>query len=318
MHCNRTLRRWLLVTVVLLASAGAGTVQAADFGAALAGAQSEYWKAMEDGITQAGADLKVNVLVRSPMDDDPQTTKDNVQLKIVRSLIATGVQSLIIAPIPVTGLKTPIDLPVPVVFIDRPSTDFHAASTIATDNYAAGRAAALTLKGQLPVGAKVAVLRLAPDVVSTTARESGFIDAAKQMGFDLVIDVYIGHGIHEPQLAAEQAIKSYGRPLDAIFTPTDFTTVAAVRAIDELAPGKRPKLVGFDYRPIYRQYLHTGELFAFVAQDAYGMGYTAVQTLVQLRAHKAVPTVQSIDALVVTGANIDSADIVAKLKQYQQ
>ncbi|ANB76342.1 hypothetical protein AYM40_29295 [Paraburkholderia phytofirmans OLGA172] len=316
MRCNRTLFKWLLIATALLM--GAGGARATDIGATLAGTRSEFWKAMENGIAQAGTDLGVNVLVRSPMDDDPQTAAKNVQLKMVRSLIASGAKAIVLAPIPVIGLKTPVELPVPVVFIDRPSNDFHAISTVCTDNYAAGRAAALTLKGHLAPGAKVAVLRLSPDVVSTTSRENGFIDAARQMGFEVVIDTFIGHGIHEPQVAAEDAIKAYGRPIDAIFTPTDFTTVAAVRAVDELALSKRPKLVGFDYRPIFRQYLHTGELYAFVVQDAYRMGYVAVQTLVQFRAHQQVLTNQTIETIVVTGANIDDPTVLAKLKQYEQ
>lgn len=174
------------------------------------------------------------------------------------------------------------------------------------------------MKGQLAQGSKIAVLRLAPDVVSTTALENGFIDAAKQLGFDVVVDAYIGHGIHEPPLAAEEAIKSYGHPLDAIFTPTDFTTVAAVRAVAELGLSKHPKLVGFDYRPIFKEYLRTGELYAFVAQDAFRMGYVAVQTVVELRAGQRVPASVSIDTLVITGRNIGDPTILSKLRQYEQ
>jgi ribose transport system substrate-binding protein len=316
MGCKRLVKRWLVVPAFLLGAAG--SCGAADVGAVLAGAQSEFWRAMENGITQAAVDFGSKVVVRSPMDDDPRTTADNLQLKMVQWVIASGVKSVILAPIPVTGVKTPIELPVPVVFVDRPSHDFRALSTISTDNYAAGRAAAHTLQGVLPRGAKVGVLRLAPDVVSTTARERGFIDAAKQMGFEVVVDAYIGHGIHEPELAAQDAIKSYGHPIDALFTPTDFTTVAAVRALDELALKKRPKLVGFDYRPIFKQYLTTGELHAFIAQDAYQMGYVAVETLMKAQAGEPVKPEISIDVLTVTAGNINDPAINAKLRQYQQ
>lgn len=314
MGYRSALKKWLMVATLLLS--GAGVAKAGDIGAVLAGAQSEFWKSMETGISRAASDLHVEVVIRSPMDDDPQTVADNLQLKLVQRAITSGAKALIMAPIPVTGMKTPIDLPVPVVFIDRPSDDFHAISTVSTDNYAAGRVAAGTLAGKLPKGASVAVLRLAPDVVSTTARERGFIDAAKKMGFRVVIDTYIGHGIHEPQFAAEDAIKSYGHPIDAIFTPTDFTTVAVVRALDELALSKRPTLVGFDYRPIYRQYLQTGELYAFVVQDAFRMGYVAVQTIVRFQAGDRVPRNISIDTFAVTARNIDNPKVTAMLSQY--
>jgi ribose transport system substrate-binding protein len=333
MNCERVLRRGFQVAACvagLLGVTGMGGVaglaylagaspaaHAADYGAVLAGAQSEFWKAMEQGIAQAATERRVQIVVRSPLDDDPKTTSQNLQLKLVKWMIDTGVKSMILAPIPVNGVKTPVPLPVPVVFVDRPSDDYRALATISTDNYAAGRVAARTLQRSLPRGAKVGVLRLAPDVVSTSARERGFIDAAKEMGFELVVDAYIGHGVHEPTLAAVDAIKSYGHPLDAIFTPTDLTTVAAVRAIDELAPKQRPKLVGFDYRPVFKEYLKTGVLFAVIAQDAYQMGYVAMQTLLKVAAGERVPQEISIDVLSLTADNIGDPVITMKLRQYQ-
>jgi ribose transport system substrate-binding protein len=339
MSSERVLRRWLRVVAFVFGvpaligvpvlfglpaisgvsglSGSSGIAHAADYGAVLAGAQSEFWKAMEEGIHQAAAERRVNVIVRSPVDDDPQTSAQNLQLKMVRWMIDSGVKSIILAPIPVKDVKTPVQLPVPVVFVDRPSKDFRALSTVSTDNYAAGRVAARTLERVLPRGAKVAVLRLAPDVVSTSAREQGFIDTAKAMGFEIAVDAYIGHGIHEPELAAVDAIKSYGRPLDAIFAPTDFTTLAAVRALDQLAPKQRPKIVGFDYRPAFRQYLQTGVLYAVIAQDAYQMGYVAMQTLLKAEAGEVVPPQISIEVLALTAANITDPAIGIKLRQYQ-
>jgi ribose transport system substrate-binding protein len=312
----------LCVAVAALAGTSR-TALAADYGAVLAGAQSEFWRAMEAGIEQAAGERGVKVTVRSPMDDDPRTTSDNLQLKLVQRMIDAGVKSIILAPIPVTGMTTPVQLPVPVIFVDRPSKDYHALSTISTDNYQAGRAAARTLQGVLPRGARIAVLRLAPDVVSTSARESGFVDAARELGFEIAVDAYIGHGIHEPELAAVDAIKAYrertpARALDAIFTPTDFTTLAAVRAVDTLGLTPRPKLVGFDYRPAFKQYLQSGVLHAVVAQDAYHMGYTAMLTLLKAEAGQPVQPEISIDVLVLTAANVDDPSIAKKLQQYQR
>jgi ribose transport system substrate-binding protein len=311
----------LCIAAALMAAGG--TVQAADYGAALAGAQSEFWRAMEAGIEQAASERGAKVTVRSPMDDDPHTRSDNLQLKLVQRMIDAGVKSIILAPIPVSGVATPVQLPVPLVFVDRPGKDYRALSTISTDNYQAGRAAAHTLQGVLPHGARIAVLRLAPDVVSTSARESGFVDAAKEQGFEIAVDAYIGHGIHEPELAAVDAINAYrerapGRELDAIFTPTDFTTLAAVRAVDTLALKSRPKLVGFDYRPAFRQYLQSGVLHAVIAQDAYNMGYVAMMTLLKAEAGEPIPPEIRIDVLVLTAANIDNPEIAKKLQQYQR
>jgi ribose transport system substrate-binding protein len=315
MQAKRILQAALLRAAVM--TAGGAQSQETEIGAVLAGARSGFWGAMEKGIAQAGIDLGVRVVVRSPVDDDPQTVAQNLQIKMVRSLIQDGAKAMILAPMPVAGLPTPVEISVPVVFVDRSSADFRGLSTISTDNYAAGHAAAFTLQGHLSKGAKVGVLRLAPDVVSTTARETGFIDATKELEFDLVVDTYLGHGIREPQAAVAAALASYSGRLDAVFTPTDFTTFGALRALAELPPEGRPLLVGFDYRPAFEESLRKGELHAFVVQDPFQMGYRAVQILTEIRANRQVPERVTIDALVVTAGNLDDPKIRTALNQYR-
>jgi ribose transport system substrate-binding protein len=316
MNRKRVSRLGLLAAMAL--SLGVGAARGEDYGAVLAGARSVFWNSMEKGVKQAGTEIGIQVIVRGTTDDDPQTASQNLQMRMVRSLLDFGVKGLVLAPIPVHGLPTPIELSVPVVFVDRPSTDYKSATTVATDNYAAGRVAGLTLKGHVEPGAKIAVLRLSPDVVSTTARETGFIDAVKELGFEVAVDAFIGHGIYEPRVAAEQALRAYDRPLDAVFTPTDFTTVAALRAVADLQLAKRPKMVGFDYRPAFEQYMRSGELHAFVAQDAYQMGYQAMRTLADVLAGRPVPPMVAVDTLVVTLANLDNPRVRTGLLQYHE
>jgi ribose transport system substrate-binding protein len=106
MNCERVLRRGFQVAACvagLLGVTGMGGVaglaylagaspaaHAADYGAVLAGAQSEFWKAMEQGIAQAATERRVQIVVRSPLDDDPKTTSQNLQLKLVKWMIDSG------------------------------------------------------------------------------------------------------------------------------------------------------------------------------------------------------------------------------------
>jgi len=69
----RILQAALLIAVV--AMPGGAQSQETEFGAVLAGARSGFWGAMEKGIAQAGADLGVRVVVRSPVDDDPRPSR---------------------------------------------------------------------------------------------------------------------------------------------------------------------------------------------------------------------------------------------------
>ena len=304
---------WSIMPIALALSGPAGHAQ--DVAAVLAGSRGLFWKSVEQGISQACADHDVTVLVRSPVDDDPETVAQKLQLKMVDSMLQGGAKSLILAPIPVPGITTPIEYPVPVVLIDRPSDQFKALSTVATDNHAAGRAAALSLARRLAPGAKVGVFRLDRSVVSTTARETGFIEAAKELGFEIVIDAYVGHGIREAQSAVEASLRAYQGRLDAVFAPTSEITLAILLAQQHRARESRPLLVGFEYRPGFEDNLRRGELFAIIMQDPFKMGYTAVEQLLRARAGEKIPQQVMIDVLVVTAETLDDPKVRAVLRQ---
>jgi len=291
--------------------------QAQDIGVVLAGNRGLFWTAMAKGIDQAAADLGVEVLARSPPDDDPATIAQNMQLKIVRYMVESGVKGLIIAPMPLADMPTPVDLPVPVVFVDRSGDAFKALSTIATDNYAAGRASAGTLRGVLPKGARIAVLRLAPYVVSTTAREAGFIDAAHEMGFTIALDTYLTHGIREAESAAADVLAPYRGHIAAVFTPTGKLTESLERVLDGWPPDQRPLLAGFDYEPNFETNLRDRSIYSIVVQDAFQMGYQAVQQLIQFRAGTAPEPDTKVDFIVVTSGNVDDPKIHTALGQYR-
>jgi len=304
---------WLVLPIALTFSDGAA--QAQEIAAVLAGTRGLFWKTVEQGIKQASADHGVSVLLRSTVDDDPGTVEQKLQLKMVDYMLQGGAKSLILAPIPVPGITTPIEYPVPVVLIDRPSDQFKALSTVATDNHAAGRAAALSLARRLAPGARVGVFRLERSVVSTTARETGFIEAAKELGFEVVIDAYVGHGIREAQFAIEALLRDHQGRLDAVFAPTTEITLAILLARQDRPREQRPLLVGNGYSAGFADNMRRGELFAIVLQDAFKMGYTAVEQLLRARAGEKIPEQVMIDVLVVTAETLDDPKVRAALHQ---
>ena len=304
---------WLVLPIALTFSDGAA--QAQEIAAVLAGTRGLFWKTVEQGIKQASADHGVSVLLRSTVDDDPGTVEQKLQLKMVDYMLQGGAKSLILAPIPVPGITTPIEYPVPVVLIDRPSDQFKALSTVATDNHAAGRAAALSLARRLAPGARVGVFRLERSVVSTTARETGFIEAAKELGYEVVIDAYVGHGIREAQFAIEALLRDHQGRLDAVFAPTTEITLAILLARQDRPREQRPLLVGNGYSAGFADNMRRGELFAIVLQDAFKMGYTAVEQLLRARAGEKIPEQVMIDVLVVTAETLDDPKVRAALHQ---
>ena len=305
--------RWFILLILLWLSPA--FLRAEPIGAVLAG-RTLFWSAMGKGIRQAATDFGVRVSVRSPIDDDAQSVAQALQIKMLQHFIRTGAEALILAPMPVRNSPVPVELSVPLVLVDRPSSDFEALSTISTDNYAAGRAAALSLRDKLGEKSKVGVFRLAPDVVSTTAREQGFIAAAKDLGFEVVLDIYLGHGIREAEAAANLNLSLRRQRIDAIFGSNDRVALAAVRAFRSWPRDLRPLLVGFDYESRFEGDLRNGDLYAIVVQNPFEMGYRAVEQLVRFRRGEPVAKQVYVDVFVVTAANLGDSNIRRALDRF--
>jgi ribose transport system substrate-binding protein len=231
--------------------------------------------------------------------------------------VQQGVSGVVLAPEPLQKPAT-VSISVPVILVDRDSVDYKGISTVYTDNFGAGRKAALSLVPVLQKGAKVAVLRLAANVSSTTARESGFVSVAREQGWDVVIDTYVGYRPRDAEALITRALNGYMGHLDAVFAPAEPIAYGALRLIDARAPANRPHLVVFDWRPEFMDGLRRGVVSADILQDPYRMGYLALEALVgALQGHP--PRLKVfIDVVTVTPENMNDTAIRAVLANYIQ
>jgi ABC-type sugar transport system substrate-binding protein len=86
-----------------------------------------------------------------------------------------------------------------------------------------------------------------------------------------------------------------------------------MRVLQDWALAKRPLLLSFDYRPSFEDDLRRGDLYLMVVQDAYQMGYQAVQRAVQAQSDQKIPAQIMVDFLVVSAANVNDPDIRLRL-----
>jgi ribose transport system substrate-binding protein len=301
----------------MLMVSGPVNAGAAEVGVILTGYVLGFWRAMTKGMTSAAQDLDVDLLIRSPADGSALDEQKNIQLKLIDFMVGQGVAGIVLAPEPLEGVTAPISPAVPLVLVDRGSTDYQARSTVATDNFAAGRAAALSLAPVLHKGAKVAVLRLAANIPSTTARENGFVSVAKEKGWTVAVDTFVGYKLREAEEATAKALKGYGGRLDAVFVPNESAAYGAVRVVSAMPAQSRPRLVAFDWRPEFSDALRNGSLYATVLQDPYGMGYRAVAAAVAASRGQKLPPHEFTEVTVATKANIDQP-LVRRLTEHYE
>jgi ribose transport system substrate-binding protein len=314
------MRKALALVVLFAAFVGAmPTASAAEVGVILAGKVLGIWLGMTRGIERAAKDLHVGLVVRSPADGAALGTQRNIQLKLIDYMVQHGVAGIILAPEPLEGVATPVSIAVPTVLVDRSSPDFNAISTVATDNFAGGRTAALSLVPVLPKGAKIAVLRLASSISSTTERENGFVSVAQEMGWEVVVDTYVGYRFRESQELVVKALNGYVGHLDAVFAPAEPVAYGALRVVEAMPVGARPHLVAFDWRPEFLDALKRGALYATVLQDPYRMGYLAVETLVAATQGRPPPLPkQFVEVMTVMQANMSDPAAQAAIANYSE
>ena len=290
---------------------------ATEIGVILAGNRSQFWQVLADGVRKAASEEHINVIIRAPNEDDPRAIRDDLQLRMIESMLARKVDGLILAPMPVSALAAAPVIPVPFLLLDREGVDY-SAPLVATDNSNAGRRAAQTLRGALPRGARVGVFRVARDLQATTERENGFIAEARELGFRVVLQTYLGYDIRGMQTAAAAALSLHAQELDAVFTPHDISTFSVLRAINGLPKSKRPLQVGFDYWPSFKPSLRNGELHAIVIQQPFIMGYQAIRELAESMRKNRPPRHIQIGTLVVTAAQLNDADVRQELARYEK
>ena len=291
---------------------------ATQIGVVLAGSGLDFWGPMSRGMHRAADDLHVELLMRSPSDGMSLGAEPNIQLRMIDYLVKSGVAGIVLAPEPLQDVATPIPIAVPTVFVDRSSTDYNAISTVSTDNFAAGRTAALSLVPVLHKGARIAVLRLAPNISSTTAREEGFLAVAREMGWRVVIAPYVGYQFRETEAQVRKSLSGDVGHLDAVFAPNETIAYGALHVVEEMPVSTRPRLVVFDWRPEFLHALEHGVIHADVVQDSYRMGYRSVETLVTaLQGQPPRPKI-FVDVVTVTRENLNDPAIRAVLANYRR
>ncbi|HEX7906929.1 MAG TPA: substrate-binding domain-containing protein [Paraburkholderia sp.] len=313
---RRTLSLLLLLITVLAGAAQAAPVT--QIGVVLAGSALDFWVTMSKGMHRAADDLHVELVMRSPFDGMSLGPQPNIQLRMIDYLVKSGVAGIVLAPESLQGVATPVSMAVPTVLVDRSSTDYNAISTVSTDNFAAGRTAALSLVPVLHKGARIAVLRLAPNISSTTAREEGFLAVAREMEWRVVIAPYVGYQFRETEAQVRKALSGDVGRLDAVFAPNETAAYGALHVVEEMPVSIRPRLVVFDWRPEFIYALEHGVIYADVVQDSYRMGYQAIETLVAaLRGHPPGPKI-FVDVVTVTRANMNDPAIRAVIDNYKR
>lgn len=161
-----------------------------------------------------------------------------------------------------------------VTYIDR-DVGGNRGAVVKSDNYYAGTLAAQLMKQQLQGRQHIALLRVKKGVASTDAREAGFIHEAQRLGMSIVIDKYLGLSMGEGRSRAVE-IFSTNPDIDGIFTPTATTTEVVLRILENRTLPTKPVHIGFDGSDYLDNKVRHNQLFGYIKQDPFNIGYYGV------------------------------------------
>jgi ribose transport system substrate-binding protein len=274
-----------------------------------------FWKGVEQGAKKAGEDLGVTIIWKGPLQENDRAQ----QIQIVQQFQSQGVNGIVLAPLDHAALVAPVkavvDKKIPVVIFDsaldgEAGKDF--VSFVATDSEKAGRMGGECLAKLMNNKGDAVLLRYMVGSASTDARETGFLNAIKDVK-DMKVTVdnrYAGPTSGEAKTAALNMIDQI-KAAGGVFCPNESSTYGMLLAlrqaklVGEGAPSKI-KFVGFDASPPLVEALRKGEIDALVVQNPRNMGYKAVEALVKhLRGEKVEPRVDT-GAVLVTKDNMDA------------
>jgi len=219
-------------------------------GFAQTGAESAWRTAntesMKSEAVNRGIDLKFA---------DGQSKQEN-QIRAIRSFVTQGVDAIVLAPIVVTGwdvvLREAKRAHIPVVIMDRKietADESLYVAFIGSDFYQEGVMVADWLAKNAGGRTKIVELQGEPGSAAANERRRAFADGLKKHPELKLIDSQTGNFRRsEGKQVMEALIKKHGKEIEILYAHNDDMALGAIQAIEEagLKPGKDILIVTID------------------------------------------------------------------------
>ncbi|MEX2093573.1 MAG: substrate-binding domain-containing protein [Pirellulales bacterium] len=282
----------------------------------------EFWETVEVGANDAAKELGVDIKWEGALTE----TDIAEQKKIIENMVNMGVDGIALAPLNAKAMQKDVENAVaagiPVVIFDSAVEGTAHTSFVATDNPAGGGLGAKHLAENIHGDSKkVILLRFIQGTASTEDRARGFLEAAKQAGFDVVTDAYIEDAtVTGAKKTATNVLEGYVEngelAVDGIFACNLTATLGMAAALDDLRKSgvtSEAVFVGFDSSPRLVEELQNGSIDALIVQSPKKMGRLAIETLVKhLRKEPVEPFIDT-GVQVVTAERLKSEPEIREL-----
>jgi ribose transport system substrate-binding protein len=240
-----------------------------------------FFQNVEKGVRDACADLGYEYIM---IDQNADPTK---MVQDINTLVGQGVDGIVITPVDPGAIGPAVqnarDAGIPVVCADIGMTGPVNALLI-SNNYEGGQLAMEFIDKQVKEmglsGRKVGAGRVKPQWTYARGRGQGFMDKAKELGYEVAAELVVENPSAEGGYDIMQQIFSKAPDVVGVFFSSGREAVGAANAIK--AAGEDTIVVGYNGDPEELQAIEDGVLDATVAQQPYFIGYESVKVLKEL------------------------------------
>jgi ribose transport system substrate-binding protein len=270
-------------------------------------AGDQFYITMQCGAQAEAAKLGVTLKTQGPQKFDP-----TLQKPILDSVVATKPDAIMIAPTDVTAMQGPLQAAasagIKIILVDTTTKDpSYAASAIASDNEAGGKAAFEALKALNPNGGKVMMMSVDPGISTTDARAKGFEDAVKADSKFNYVGIQYSHD--DPATASNLMGSSLQKNPDivGVFATNLFAAEGSANGVKQAGKTSTVKIVSFDAGPKQVNDLKDGTIQALVAQQPYTIGQYGIDEAVAALDGGTVTLKIQTGSTIITKDNINGA-----------
>ena len=284
----------LVASMTLAVTAGTG--------AATAGAATKYTITLIPGLTTApfyitmhyGAIQEAKKLGVTLKWAGATTWNLELQIPVVKSVLASKPNALLIAPTDDVALFNPIDqyvkAGIPVIAVDTTLKNTSIlASAISSDNYQGGEAAADAIAKLSHNKGQVAIINVEKGVSTTDLRQSGFLFEMKKYANMKVVAADYDQDSPTPAETLARGLILSHPGLVGIFGTNLYSAEGAAKGVDAAGAKGKVFVAGYDAEPAEVTLLKQGVINILVIQNPAMEGSLAVQYAYDfLTGHKSV------------------------------
>jgi ribose transport system substrate-binding protein len=273
---------------------------------------TEFWEAAHAGAEAAGRETGFHIYWNGP------TSEDDIekQIFLVDRAIDSESGGLVVAPANylalVGSVRQALSKHIPTVIIrsSLPIPPGQGLTYIVNDDQETGRLAARRVGTLLSGNGRVAVLGLDPSGPRSILRARA-IEAEFEKSFPrvLIVEKRVGSSNTAEAQQIAQEILSENPSLDAMITLDVTATEGTWAALSALGKSKRVKLIGCGQEVDLMAGIRHGDIDSVVVENTYEMGFRAVESIAARNRGELVPDRIELKPLLVTNANIDSAEV---------